>query len=133
MTLSNKKGPGLLSKLLALLTKRPQGVNVNEKNATDDDKKEATKLKVNPSELTPAARRKRYLGRLEKFAQFKPKVVVPDPDDENAEIVFLLVTLYDDVLADAAFHMALALPKFPPVVCLKLKIIIVRWRKSDFE
>ena len=116
---SNKKGPGLFSKLLAMLTKRPQGVNVDENKPTDDDQKEAKKLKVDPSELTPAARRNRYLRRLEEFAQIKQEEV-PDPDDENAVIVFLLVTLYDDVLAEAASNMALLLPKFPPVVCLKL-------------
>ena len=119
-----KKGPGLLSKLFALLTKRPQGFNVDEDKPTDEDVKEANKLKVDPSELTPAARRNRYLGRLEEFAQIKQEEV-PDPDDENAVIVFLLVTLYDDVLAEAASNMALSIPKFPPIVCLKRKIIII--------
>ena len=101
-----------------MLTKRPEGVNVDEKKPSEEDKKEAKKLKVLPSELTPAARRERYLKRLKDYAQIREEEVT-DPDDESAKIVFLLVTLYDDVLAEAASNMALLLPKFPPVVCLR--------------
>ena len=102
-----------------MLTKRPEGVNVDEDKPTEEDEEEAKKLNVDKNELTPAARRKRYIQRLKDYADVREEEVT-DPDDESAKIVFLLVTLYDDVLAEAASNMAFLLPKFPPVVCLKL-------------
>ena len=101
-----------------MLTKRPQGVNVDENKPTEEDEKEAKKLKVDSSELTPAARRNRYIQRLKDYAHIRQEEV-PDPDDGRAVIVFLLITLYDDVLSEATSNMALLLPKFPPVVCFK--------------
>ena len=118
----SKQGPGLCSKLLALLTKRPQGVNVDETEPTEDDKKEAEKLNVKDvKELTLAARRKRYIQRLKDYADVREEKV-SNPYDGSSKIVFQLVTLYDDVLAEAAYNMALTLTKNPPTVSFKLII-----------
>lgn len=109
---ADQRPPRFWRIIFAMLTNRLLRVNVREKKPSDADAEEDEKV----DQPTPAASRGRFIKRLEEFADIQEEVV-PDPDDESVDIVFLLITLYDKVLIEAAGNMSLLLPKFPPVVC----------------